>query len=63
MKLLDPALGAKARAAVRIVGALVTILTSPAVTDFKFAWVASIVVVLNALLAFLTTFTDLGNKA
>lgn len=62
MKLFNPALGAKARAVVRILAAVVVVLTSPAVADLQFSWVASVLAVVNAVIAFLTTFTDVGNE-
>jgi len=62
MKLLDPALGAKARAVVRILTAVLALLASPAIVNFQFPWVASAVLAINAVLSFLTTFTDVGNE-
>lgn len=62
MHLLDPKLGGKVRAVVRILSAVVVVLSSPAIADFHFSWVANVIVVANALLAFLVQFTPVGNS-
>ncbi len=62
MHLLDPKLGGKVRAIVAVLSTVAVILTSPAVADLGFPWVASVLAGVNAALDFLTHFTSVGNQ-
>jgi hypothetical protein len=59
--ILDPKLGGKLRALVAILSAVVVVLTSPALADLGWEWVAPVVATLNALLSGLAHFTSIGN--